>query len=169
MNAEERRLKLFELLRASKRPLSGSELARTFKVTRQIIVQDIAILRASGKDILATSKGYIAGEPLHLCSTQIAVCHNEKDTRKELMALVQCGCKVIDVTVEHPIYGELRGMLMLQSSKDVEEFMENIARSNASLLLNLTGGVHLHKIEALNEDSINKAKEMLREMGMLLE
>ena len=169
MNAEERRVKLFELLRSSNRPLSGSELARIFKVTRQIIVQDIAILRASGNDILATSKGYIAGDSPQLCSSQIAVCHDAKETRKELMALVQCGCKVVDVTVEHPIYGELRGMLMLQSSKDVEEFMDNIAKSNASLLLNLTGGVHLHKIEALNEDSINKAKEMLREMGILLE
>lgn len=169
MNADERRVKLFELLRTKRRPMSGTELASIFKVTRQIIVQDIAILRASGKDILATSKGYLAGDSPHLCSRQIAVYHDVTSTRKELMAFVQCGCKVVDVIVEHPIYGELRGMLMLQNSKDVDEFLGNIARSNASLLSNLTGGVHLHTVEALNEDSIDKAIGILREMGMLLE
>jgi hypothetical protein len=76
---------------------------------------------------------------------------------------------VIDVIVEHPLYGELRGMLMLQDSGDVEEFIKKVEKSNATLLSRLTRGVHLHTVEALNEDSIKKAEELLREKGILLE
>jgi transcriptional regulator of NAD metabolism len=169
MNADERRVKILELLRSKKRPLSGTELARIFKVTRQIIVQDIAILRASGYDILATSKGYMTTEPPPFCSKKIAVCHDFQSTRDELMTFVKCGCKVVDVIVEHPLYGELRGLLMLRNSKDVDEFVANVEKSNAALLSNLTGGIHLHTVEALNEDSIDKAIEMLREKGIILE
>jgi hypothetical protein len=169
MNTDERRAKIIELLRSEKRPFSGSELAGFFQVTRQVIVQDIAILRAAGNDIIATSQGYMMKQPYDFCSKKIAVCHAEEKTREELLTFVECGCKVIDVIVEHPLYGELRGMLMLQDSGDVEEFIKKVEKSNATLLSRLTRGVHLHTVEALNEDSIKKAEELLREKGILLE
>lgn len=169
MNAEDRRSKIIELLKSEKKPLSGSRLAKMFRVTRQVIVQDIAILRASGNDIIATSQGYMMAVPLPLISKKIAVHHDEQQTREELLTFVECGCKVIDVIVEHPIYGELRGMLMLQDSEDVEEFIESVEKNNATLLSRLTQGVHLHTVEALNQDSIKKAEEILRKKGILLE
>lgn len=169
MNAEDRKAKIIKLLKSEKRPLSGSELARLFKVTRQVIVQDIAVLRASGYDIIATSQGYIMTQPYEFCSKKIAVRHDERQTREELLAFVECGCKVIDVIVEHPIYGELRGMLMLQDSGDVEEFLNKVQNSSATLLSRLTRGVHLHTVEAINADSIKKAESILREKGILLE
>ncbi|MDI3481652.1 MAG: uncharacterized protein PWQ97_1307 [Tepidanaerobacteraceae bacterium] len=169
MNAEERRAKIIELLKSGKRPLSGSELAGLFKVTRQVIVQDIAILRAAGNDITATSQGYIMTQPYEFCSKKIAVRHDERKTREELLTFVECGCRVMDVIVEHPLYGELRGILMLRDSGDVEEFMKKVEKSNAALLSMLTKGVHLHTVEALNGDSIKKAEQALREKGILLE
>jgi hypothetical protein len=168
MSADERRSRILALLKAEKRPLSGGELAKMFGVTRQIIVQDIAILRASGNDIIATSRGYMAAEPVPLISKKVAVRHGDAETRDELMTFIECGCRVLDVIVEHPLYGELHGMLMLKNSSDVEEFMEKVKRHGATLLSRLTGGVHLHTVEALNEDSIKRAEDVLRKKGILL-
>lgn len=169
LNAEQRREKIIELLKTRQEPLSGNELARIFGVTRQVIVQDIAILRASGKDIIATAQGYVIKNPMPFCTKQIAVCHDEKNTREELLTFIECGCKVIDVIVEHPLYGELHGMLMLSSSQDVENFLQAMEKHNATLLSHLTSGVHIHTIEALNYDCINKAERLLKDKGFLLE
>ncbi|MCG0275425.1 MAG: transcription repressor NadR [Thermosediminibacteraceae bacterium] len=169
MNAEERRTKIVDILKSEKKPISGSELAKIFNVTRQIIVQDIAILRASGIDIMATSQGYTIMEPMSLVTRKVACRHGKNETREELMTFVECGCRVVDVIVEHPIYGEIHGMLMLNSSKDVEDFIKKMAEHNASLLSELTQGIHLHTIQAINEDSVKKACEALKKKGILLE
>ncbi|KYO65362.1 transcription repressor NadR [Thermovenabulum gondwanense] len=169
MNAEERREKIVEVLEKSKKPIPGNELAKLFNVTRQVIVQDIAILRASGKDILSTSSGYMIESQRQLVIKKVACRHTKEELRDELMTFVECGCKVVDVIVEHPIYGELHGLLMISNSKDVENFLKNLEEKEASLLSELTGGIHLHTIEAINEDAINKAKSILKEKGILLE
>jgi transcriptional regulator of NAD metabolism len=169
MNADKRREKIVDLLNTRHEPISGNELAKTFGVTRQVVVQDIAILRASGKDIIATAQGYLIKKALQLCTKQIAVCHDEHNTRKELLTFIECGCKVIDVIVEHPFYGELHGLLMLSSSQDVDNFIKTIEKHKANLLSQLTNGVHLHTVEAINFDCINKAEKLLKEKGMLLE
>jgi len=169
VNTDKRREKIIELLKTRHEPISGNELAKVFGVTRQIIVQDIAILRASGKDIIATAQGYLMKEPSLICTKQIAVCHSAKDTREELITFIECGCKVIDVIVEHPLYGELHGMLMLSNSQDVENFINAVEKHNAKLLSQLTDGVHIHTVEAINLDCIKRAEQLLREKGMLLE
>lgn len=169
MNAEERRAKIIEVLEKTKKPIPGNELAKLFNVTRQIIVQDIAILRASGKDILSTSSGYMIESSQRLITKKVACRHSRKELKEELMTFVECGCKIVDVIVEHPIYGELHGILMISNSKDVENFLNNLEQKEAALLSELTGGVHLHTIEAINEDAINKARMILKEKGILLE
>ncbi|GAQ25033.1 MULTISPECIES: transcription repressor NadR [Tepidanaerobacter] len=169
MNTQQRRNKILELLKSCKEPMSGSELAKIFNVTRQVIVQDIAILRAAGNNIIATAQGYMVQGTMLPYTKQIAVRHDADLTREELLTFVECGCKVIDVIVEHPIYGELRGMLMLSTSEDVENFLNAVKEHRASLLSQLTDGVHIHTIEAINLDCINKAEKLLKEKGMLLE
>ena len=54
-----RRDGILSLLEESDTPLSGTELAHRFKVSRQVIVQDIALLRAEDKKILSTYRGYV--------------------------------------------------------------------------------------------------------------
>lgn len=169
MNADKRREKIVDFLNTHDEAISGNELAKIFGVTRQVIVQDIAILRASGKDIIATAQGYLIKKAIQLCTKQIAVCHDEHSTREELLTFVQCGCKVIDVIVEHPLYGELHGLLMLSNSHDVENFLKSVSKHKASLLSKLTNGVHIHTVEAINFDCINKAEKLLKEKGFLLE
>jgi len=169
MNAQKRREKIIELLKVQENPLSGKELAKYFNVTRQIIVQDIAILRAAGQDIIATAQGYMLKYASPFITKKIAVCHSENLTQEELTIFIECGCKVLDVIVEHPLYGELNGMLMLSDSSDVKDFIYSMKIHEAVLLSQLTNGIHLHTVEAINNDCIKKAEERLRERGLLLE
>ena len=59
MGSIERREEIMKMLVESSRAIKGTELASLFNVTRQIIVKDIAILRAAGNNIIATPDGYI--------------------------------------------------------------------------------------------------------------
>ncbi len=171
MKAKKRRKKLKERLESEVNSITGAKLAEYFDVTRQVIVQDIALLRAEGYDILATSQGYILKDNLGVktYSKTIACKHNKDDVKEELMTIVKHGAKIKDVKVEHPLYGEISGMLMLQTSEDVNKFLENTKKQEASLLASLTDGVHLHTIEAFNEDVLETIINELKDKGFLLE
>jgi transcriptional regulator of NAD metabolism len=170
MDASERRELIKEILTNADSPITGSELAAKFKVSRQIIVQDIALLRAAGMEILATPQGYMLVTAL--MSTRIlrtfAVKHNFEELERELNIFVDNGAKVLDVVVEHPLYGELKGMLMLSSRRDVEDFMKNLKKANAHPLSVLTEGVHLHTVEADRAQTLEMIARDLKEAGILL-
>jgi len=156
-------------MRGHGEPIRGGELAKRFRVSRQCLVQDVAILRASGEQIEATPRGYrlpISAKPGHRAI--LACKHPPERTQEELNILVDHGVKVLDVIVEHPIYGELRGSLMLESRADVQDFLAQVSSSHAVLLSSLTGGVHLHTVEAARPELISRAKALLRERGILL-
>lgn len=167
----QRREGILSLLAKSRKPVTGSYLARHFGVSRQVIVQDIALLRARGLDIMATAQGYIFGQARNRSTVtrRIACCHTPEETRAELLAIVQGGCRVVDVIVEHPLYGEIRGLLLLETEADVEEFIERYKNQEAQLLSTLTGGVHLHTIEADAPAVFAKVEGRLRDLGLLLE
>jgi transcriptional regulator of NAD metabolism len=171
---ERRRVRLLELLRQSEKPLSGAALARRLRLSRQVIVQDIAVLRAAGHPIQATPRGYVLWrppEPKNARSTFQAVIaskHGKEECEDELTALVDLGVRVVDVFVEHPIYGEIRRPLMIQSRQDVREFMERLNNSGAELLCELTGGVHQHTLEAPRQDLLEKALKILDARGYLV-
>lgn len=169
MKSEDRREQIVKYLDAQVGPVSGSRLASIFNVSRQVIVQDMAILRAEKINIIATSQGYMSIPKKKLFTKRVVCSHNKEDMKFELMTFIECGCKVIDVIVEHPVYGELKGNLMLSNSKEVNDFIEKVNNSNAVLLSQLTNGLHIHTVEAINEDSIEKAKDILRENGNLVE
>jgi len=170
--AAARRAHIGAWMRSHAEPLRGEELARRFHVSRQCIVQDIAILRAGGEDIVATPRGYRlpadAGRSGNARREVLACRHSPERTEEELHILVDHGVKVLDVIVEHPIYGELRGSLMIESRADVRDFLARVRGSHAALLSSLTGGVHLHTVEASRPESVARAKAQLRTRGFLL-
>lgn len=172
IKTEERRNKLLKRLKESQKALIGSELAEEFQVSRQVIVQDVALLRARGEKIIASSQGYIYEANLGMSTvrTSIACRHGDgKELRDELLTVINYGGQIIDVKVEHPIYGELSGNLMISSVDDLDNFINNFEKDKAALLSELTDGVHLHTIEAVNEQVLEKIKNELREKGYLLE
>jgi transcriptional regulator of NAD metabolism len=156
-------------MRAHGSPIRGGEMAEHFRVSRQCLVQDIAILRASGEEILATPRGYCLPMGSRRAHRAILACRHEPErTEEELQILVDYGVKILDVIVEHPRYGELRGSLMIESRADVQDFLSQVRTSKAALLSSLTGGVHLHTVEASRMDLITQAKARLRARGFLL-
>lgn len=172
IKTKQRRKNLLQHLKKSEQAVIGSQLAEKFGVSRQVIVQDIALLRAQGEKIVATSQGYVYEENLGMptVKTSIACSHQtDADLKDELLTVVNYGGRIIDVKVEHPIYGELSGNLMISSVEDVERFIKNYQENKAALLSKLTDGVHLHTIEAVNEQVLEKIKAQLREKGYLLD
>jgi transcriptional regulator of NAD metabolism len=165
-----RRAAILELLMNRHKPVTGSELAQHFGVSRQVIVQDIALLRAQGADIVATPRGYFYGEMNSpaVFSRRLACRHTPEQTRLELTALVEAGCRVVDAIVEHPLYGEIRGLLLLSTLADVDDFINRYESQQAHLLSSLTDGVHLHTLEATERSAIQDAEERLKRLGMLL-
>lgn len=169
MRAEERRAKILEILHGAGGPVSAATLAGQFSVSRQIIVGDIALLRASGANISATPRGYvILGETSGLVR-RVACQHGADGMEAELNAVVDQGCTVVDVIVEHPVYGQLTGSLQLSSRYDVQQFLRRCAASDAQPLSLLTEGIHLHTLACPDQAAFDRVQETLREMGVLLE
>lgn len=166
----ERREEILALLQASRAPIPARDLAARFGVSRQVIVQDVAVLRAAGHPILATAAGYLGPQ---ISSSRpyravLAVRHTREQTEDELLALVGAGVRVVDVVVDHPIYGELRGLLMLETRDDVKRFMDRVNAERVSLLSSLTGGLHLHTIEAAHPEQLNRARAAMAERDYLV-
>ena len=165
MNAETRRQAVLEVLRQSSLPISASALANRFSVSRQIIVGDIALLRAAGEDISATPRGYVILRETVGLIRQVPCRHDAAGMEAELNAMVDQGCTVLDVIVEHPIYGQLTGPLQLSSRYDVAQFISRCTRPLSAL----TEGIHLHTLSCPSEEAFSRVQEALRAMGILLE
>ena len=168
MDAVQRRAALSDYLSQAAGPVSASVLAARFSVSRQIIVGDIALLRAGGLDIAATPRGYLLPRPTPGLTRQLACVHRPEDMGRELELMVDNGCTVLDVIVEHPVYGQLTGQLQISSRYDVEQFLARIRDSDAAPLSMLTGGLHLHTLCCPNEDAYTRACAALKAAGLLL-
>lgn len=168
MDGEQRREAIICLLRGQEKPISGADLAQTYQVSRQVIVQDIALLRASGYDLLATSRGYILNEETEkMYKRVILVKHTESESEEELHTIIDNGGRVRDVIIMHPIYGELVGDLMLKTRREIKEFIKKLNETKAQHLLKLTDGTHMHTIEASSDEELDIIEEELREKGFL--
>lgn len=168
MGARRRQTLLADLRRAA-HPVSGSALAERLGVSRQVVVQDVAVLRAGGHRILATPHGYVLERDRGRGAQAVfAVRHGPAQTADELNALVDLGLEVVDVIVEHPVYGEMRGLLHVSSRDDVARFVARLRRSHAGLLSAVTGGVHLHTVRGPRRDLLAKARSELRRRGYLI-
>jgi len=170
MTSDERRDKIIASLKQSNSPLTGASLAKQYKVSRQIIVQDIAILRAAGHDIIATPQGYLIPRTNQTRSiTRVfAVKHNPEDIKDELNTIVDYGGKVLDVIIEHPVYGEFKASLMMSSRRDVAAYLATMEKEEAEPLSKLTEGVHLHTVEAESIAILNQIEKILEVKGYLL-
>ena len=169
MNSKERREYIKNLLIKNSTTYKGQFLAEELGVTRQVIVKDIAIIRAEGVNIIATSEGYlIPNEESNYVRRVIAVSHSREDIYNELECIVKFGGVVEDVTVEHSLYGEIRAMLMIKTLMDIEKFTKRFKEFNAEPLSALTKGIHLHTIKADNEEIIESIIKELKDKNYLI-
>lgn len=166
MKSLERRNQIMDLLTNSNNPIKGSELAKIYGVTRQIIVKDIAILRAAGKNIIATPDGYLYNKDSNKVRAVITVNHNADRTIEELKIVIKYGGIIEDVTINHPIYGKIKGDLMIKNLNNLNEFENNF--NNIKPLSNLTNGIHFHTILANSKEDMDKIKNELIEKSFLI-
>lgn len=169
MDSNDRRNKIKDILHKADAAVSAGRLASELGVSRQIIVGDVALLRASGCDIDATPRGYIMRESSQPAAkrSRIVSRHSDDRTEEELNICVDNGCKVVDVIVEHPVYGQLTGMLDISSRYDVKNFIRKVREADAHSLCELTDGLHIHTIEYTDDEAFRRMKEELAEAGFI--
>lgn len=168
MTGTERRTYLLELIHGSDTPVSGTALAKQCKVSRQVIVQDVALLRTAGYDIQSTNRGYILKTP-DCVSRVFKVKHTDEQLEEELNAIVDLGGYVANVSVNHRVYGHLEAELGIRSRKMVKAFLRDIESGVSSPLKNVTSGYHYHKVEADKEETLDEIEQVLRDKGFLVE
>lgn len=171
MTSEERRKKIQDVLSKNSSPITATALAKKYSVSRQVIVGDIALMRASGLEISATPRGYVldcAKEEKDFVFT-VACYHNEENMRNELYAVVDNGGTILDVTVEHAVYGEISGELRISTRYEADEFMKKIICNDTQPLMRLTKGVHLHRIKCKDKEERDRIIESLKKDGIIFE
>lgn len=168
MTGSERREKIIEELKKSQVPLSGGALADMCEVSRQVIVQDMALLRTAGADIISTNRGYIYQKPQTVSRT-FKVRHTDEQMEEELCSIVDLGGYVDNVMVNHRVYGRMEAELGVRSRRNVQTFLADIQSGKSSPLKNITSNYHYHQIEADSEETLDLIEQMLREKGFLVE
>lgn len=167
MTGSERRDAIINQIKTSVVPVSGGTLARDYEVSRQVIVQDIALIRAAGYDIISTNRGYILNAS-HTPYRMFKVHHTDDELENELCAIVDLGGRVINVMVNHRVYGRMEAELQINSRRKVTEFIEDMKSGKSSPLKNITSNYHYHRVEADNEETLDMIEEMLRSKGYLV-
>jgi transcriptional regulator of NAD metabolism len=167
--SKERKQFIIKRLVDSIEPQKGSTLAKGLGVTRQVIVKDIALLRAEGNNIIATPDGYIIEKNLiNKVNRIIAVNHHTDEMEDELATVLRYGGVIEDVVVEHPLYGEIRAMLKLKNFNDLTNFINKFNSLGATPLSSLTGGVHIHTISTDSEENMEFILKELKGKGYLI-
>ncbi|MBM6613862.1 transcription repressor NadR [Desemzia sp. RIT804] len=173
MDASQRRESIIAALKKEHTPFSASKLAEKFGVSRQVIVGDVSLLRAAGIDIIATPRGYLLESTAKSQNAnkqfvgKIVCQHTASQTEDELYTVVDNGGELLDVIVEHPIYGELAGRLNIASRKDADQFMRRVAETETGLLSDLTNGIHLHTIACEDRETFETIKKLLQELDIV--
>lgn len=168
MSGEERRKEIIKMIQNGKQPVSGSRLSEIFNVSRQVIVQDIALLRASNYDIVSTNRGYICHAPKGIQRT-FKVLHGNEEVLDELNAIVDLGGKVIDVHVNHKVYGRIHADMSISSRRDAKKLKDLIDAGVSEPLLNVTSGYHYHTVVAESEEILDMIEEELRKRSYLVQ
>ena len=102
MTGEERREGILERIRQAKAPVAARALAELYGVSRQVIVQDIALIRASGHEIFSTNRGYILLQKEKPAVRVFKVCHTDEQLEDELLSIVDLGGCVENVDNSFP-------------------------------------------------------------------
>ncbi len=168
MTGNERRDKIVEQLQSSKTPISASKLASDYAVSRQVIVSDVALIRASGYDIISTNRGYMINISESV-SRVIKVKHTDEQLRQELNAIVDLGGCVEDVFVHHKFYGTLKASLGIDSRRKVEKFIETIESGKSTPLKNITSDYHYHTVRADKTETLDIIERELEKLGFLVQ
>lgn len=166
LTGSQRRKRILTMIRQSSRPLSGGTLGENFGVSRQVVVQDIALLRTEGYPIIATARGYILNETKKAVRL-FKVCHTSEQISEELETIIDLGGNVEDVIVNHKAYGKMSASLHIRSRRDVAALLQNLKTGKSAPLMNVTAGYHFHHVTADSQEILDEIEETLRQKHLL--
>ncbi|MBR2025482.1 MAG: transcription repressor NadR [Clostridia bacterium] len=166
MNAKERRENIIKRLEGEKNPISATALAKILGVSRQVIVNDVAFLRAEGKSIISLARGYMLDTKI-VCQRAFKLYHSDEEAVNELNLIVDLGGEVVDVFIYHRSYGLIRAKMDIKSRFDVLRFLDDIRTGKSSFLKNVTSGYHYHTVRADSEKTLDLIEKTLSENGFL--
>lgn len=167
MKGKERRKEIVAMIMAAEEPVSGSLLAEQFGVSRQIIVQDIAMLRAEGYDVLSTHQGYVITKG-PFAERVIKLRHTSEQTEDELTTIVSLGGTVVNVFVWHKVYGKIEAGMNIFSERGIAQFMDGIKSGKSKELMHITEGYHYHTIRADSEKTLDEIEAKLNQKGYIV-
>lgn len=168
MKANQRRAELLSLIGNSSAPVSANYLSEKFSVSRQVIVQDIAILRANGYSVISTNRGYVMDGATRI--ERVFKCrHSLEELVKESEIIISNGGCVEDIIVNHRVYGKISAKLELSSLRHAEELYRSLASGASKPLMSVTDGYHYHTVTAQSEEALNAIEQTLRSNGFLIE
>lgn len=166
MTGSDRRKAILSMMEQSGEPLSGGMLGQRTGVSRQVVVQDIALLRTEGYPIVSTARGYILDQPRQAVRL-VKVCHTSEQVEDELTTIVDLGGCILDVMVNHRAYGKVTAPLNIKNRRQVQSFVNDLNTGKSVPLLNVTSGYHFHRIGAEQEEILDEIEAALREKGYL--
>ena len=166
MNTAERRNEILNFLQNADEPVAARKLASQFGVSRQVIVQDMAVIRAATPGILSTTRGYVIQQDSS-CVREFKVRHESDQTAEEMNLIVDCGGRVKNISISHRVYGRVTAEMDIRSRQDVNEFVQAINSSHSSVLSSATSGYHYHLIEASSQERLDLIGEQLKKAGFL--
>lgn len=169
---DQRRAQILQILKENGSPLSGTMLAKMMGVSRQIIVQDIALIRAENHNILSTNKGYICRTVEDNTDNRpkrvFFVKHTTEEVLDEFLTVLELGGTVLDVAVEHEIYGQIRVDLLIETPQDARDFVSKLEVCKDNPLKVLTDDCHYHTIAAASEKLLDLIQHELKNKGYLI-
>lgn len=168
MTGADRRKQIVQQIENSQVPVSGTKLASAYGVSRQVIVQDIALIRAAGYDIISTNRGYILNKAVSV-SRIFKVHHTDEQLEREMNAIVDLGGCIDNVMIHHRVYGTMEADLGVNSRRKVAEFMDDIRQGKSSPLKNITSNYHYHRVSADSEETLKLIEQELKKLGFLVE
>ena len=167
MTTAERRREILQILSGAGDPVAARDLAARFGVSRQVIVQDLAVIRASHPHIISTYRGYVMQQPESGFTREFKVRHGSDRTEEELNLIVDCGGRVKNISISHRVYGRMTADLNISCRQDVQDFLQSLAGASSRVLSTATDGYHYHLVEAAARERLDKLGEALKQAGFL--
>ncbi len=166
MTVSERRKEILHLLQEGESPIAAKDLALRFHVSRQVIVQDMAVIRVAHPNIISTYRGYLF-QQVTTHSREFKLRHTDAQAEEELNSIVDLGGRVQNVSISHKFYGRVTAEMNISSRQDVQEYITALRSGESRHLSNVTGGYHYHLVEALSEDRLDMIEEALEKQGLI--
>ena len=170
MTTAQRRNEILQILKKAEAPIAAKDLAAHFGISRQVIVQDIALLRTGHVKIIATNRGYLVPPAKPSGVRRIFKCrHTDEQAEDELTCIVDLGGIVENVFVNHKIYGKIQADMNIRCRRDIKEFIAGIKSGKSTLLKNVTSDYHYHTVTAEEERILDDVEAELAKRGYLVE